>query len=196
MTEYELYHHGVKGMKWGVRRARKNSVQSSGSRRKSDSDASTNRELTTEQRTTRRKKAIKIGAAVVGTALAVYGAKKLHDVVRDKNIELRIKQGYEAACKGLNSVTNLGSPLSVEASIRREDHDARIVKRAIEVSREQAKKDSFVTATRNVIDNSQLRSNVDNIRRAAQSANTSSRNAASAVDDYTAELLRKMRQQY
>lgn len=50
---------------------------------------------TPEAKAARRKKALKVGAAVAGTALAVYGAKKVHDMVKEKNIEL----GHEKANK-------------------------------------------------------------------------------------------------
>ena len=84
----ELYHFGVKGMKWGHRKQTTNFQR--------DSSENTNKR-TAEQKAARRKKAIKIGAAVAGTALAVYGAYKLHGYIRGKNQEIRVKEG-KAKC--------------------------------------------------------------------------------------------------
>ena len=70
IDRYELYHHGVKGMKWGVRhdyvpKGRKRSKKQDD---KSDDDAkSKGIHLTDKQ-----KKYIKIGAAVAATALVAY----------------------------------------------------------------------------------------------------------------------------
>lgn len=99
----ELYHYGVKGMKWGIKKA----VQQVGTRfRKSGYDAfrvssrrlkanvsstaratQQNVDAQRQARINKAKKAVKIGAVVAGAALAVYGAKKLNDVMRDYNIE-------------------------------------------------------------------------------------------------------------
>ena len=70
MSDY-LIHHGVKGMKWGVRHdyvpvGRNRGVQSvngNPNKRKGLSD--------------RQKRALKIGAAAVGTGLVTYGAYKM-----------------------------------------------------------------------------------------------------------------------
>lgn len=67
----ELYHHGVKGMKWGVRRQNKTSA-GHGQNTASRGAASP------EQRKARIKKAAKIGVAVAGTALAAYGGYKVY----------------------------------------------------------------------------------------------------------------------
>ncbi len=67
----ELYHHGVKGMKWGVRRQSKTSA---GRRQNTDSRGA----ASPEQRKARIKKAAKIGVAVAGTALAAYGGYKVY----------------------------------------------------------------------------------------------------------------------
>ncbi len=48
---------------------------------------------TPEAKAARRKTALKIGAAVAGTALAAYGAVKLHNFVREKNQEIRVNEG-------------------------------------------------------------------------------------------------------
>ena len=64
----ELYHYGVSGQKWGVRRYQNGdgSYTSEGKKRYKKSSSSKS-----------KKKAIVIGAAAVGTALAVCGAYKL-----------------------------------------------------------------------------------------------------------------------
>lgn len=65
----ELYHFGVKGMKWGVRHERSTSGSSNRQRKaRTDGDA---------ERRARIKKAVKVGAAVTALGLAMYGAYKL-----------------------------------------------------------------------------------------------------------------------
>ena len=109
MNEYELYlcHHGVKGMKWGVRKAKKLVRTSGRFLKKTAGYASktiakgrvthpngSNKSSTTmknneqyKDKVSKAKKAVKVGAAVAGTVLAVYGAKKLNDVLHDFNYE-------------------------------------------------------------------------------------------------------------
>lgn len=66
----ELYHYGVKGMRWGVRKE----YEPHPRKRKGNKDKSTKRK---KGLTDKQKRAIKIGAAVAATALAVYGGYKL-----------------------------------------------------------------------------------------------------------------------
>ena len=71
MNYKELYHHGIKGMKWGVRHDKKPTGKKRLKATSSDTESSKKR------LSDRQKRAIKIGAAVVGTALVAYGAYKL-----------------------------------------------------------------------------------------------------------------------
>lgn len=141
--EYELYHHGVKGMKWGVRKARNHAGtgryvtkkrQLAGDKRDlerlkngkhlsvgltkkrqaafdaRDKAALEKRIAKNEAKNTdgtqrkglsdKQKKALKIGAAVAGTVLAVYAAKKVSDVVSSN----QARKGAEAADRALQAL--------------------------------------------------------------------------------------------
>ena len=166
MSEDELMHYGVKGMKWGVRRRQLNKAgyndllnkrnqsinkymttkkQAKATIKTAKSDIRTaNRSIKTAKRTlvkenrkfnqdyenlrytnrknmeaekkaykaekkaakeaykqtdeykAKRAKALKVGVAVAGTALAAYGAYKLHNYIRSENAKIAIKRGEEA----------------------------------------------------------------------------------------------------
>ena len=77
ISEDYLMHYGVKGMKWGVRhdpervgRDRRKVSQSKNKKRKKLSE--------------KQKRIIKIGAVVVGSALAYYGARKVSSIITEK----------------------------------------------------------------------------------------------------------------
>lgn len=69
-----LYHHGVKGMKWGVRKQRELI-----SRRNGSSDGMSIEQQKAARRA-KAKKYAKIGAAVAVTALAAYGGYKMYKI--------------------------------------------------------------------------------------------------------------------
>jgi hypothetical protein len=99
--EFELTHFGVKGMKWGRRKARSEATGNGHGGQTDDSpEAAAARK---EARSQKAKRAAKIGAAVVGTALAVYGAKKLDDTLKSKAHAKALARGQAAVKLYMNN---------------------------------------------------------------------------------------------
>lgn len=96
MNEDFLAHYGVLGMKWGRRKAK---PSSGGNLRQKKVKTSEKRKgLSKNQKT-----ALKVGAAVVGTALAVYGGYKLSKFINNKSGQIQIQKGKAAFNKVMES---------------------------------------------------------------------------------------------
>lgn len=85
----ELYHHGVKGMKWGVRRQMQTSINSRRQRQM---------QMSPEERQAQRKRRVKraaaVGATIAVAGLAAYGGHKYKNLKNEMNtMNSRIKLG-------------------------------------------------------------------------------------------------------
>ena len=153
--ENELYHHGVKGMKWGVRHdyiPKGRSKSTSASSTMEAVQKATNNKTSTRsqgeskfQLSSKQKTALKVGAAFAATALAVYGGYKMNHFVRSTNFKYHIKEGEEKL--------NMWASTAFDPE---NNHSESVQKKlgqiGLDASRremEKARTDSFVIATRN-----------------------------------------------
>lgn len=77
MTENELYHFGVKGMKWGVRKKTSTSVSKGAKKRHIGIDDKGNINLVDKptSKSNIKKFAIKSGIAIAGVSMSIYLSK-------------------------------------------------------------------------------------------------------------------------
>ena len=117
----ELYHYGVKGMKWGVRRSHKNVASiSSSKKRKSEteSDVSDNQTTKKKRLSDKQKKAIKVGAIAAGAVLMGYGAYKLSN---SRYFDRTVKIGKDFYRQGHKNEVNEGLNELVYATFKKQD---------------------------------------------------------------------------
>lgn len=89
----ELYHHGIKGQRWGVRRYQNEDGTLTATGRKRQGNTSEKPNDITDKRKANLKKAIAIGAAAAAVGLAAYGAYKLNSKVKNNLIEESTRKG-------------------------------------------------------------------------------------------------------
>ena len=196
---FELRHYGVKGMRWGHRKAQRYENRA----RRLDRRANTNRVMGSIQRATQAetknalarkafdinanyyekrakklsdkadrtramatpeamaarkeaqkqklKRAAKIGAAVAATALAAYGAKKVHDVIRDKNKQIYLKKAREYVNNNRqNGVYNISTRYADYQREMMAGVYRRSIRGHMDAARRMASEDSFKDAVKNV----------------------------------------------
>lgn len=111
---------------------------------------------TPEAKAARRKKALKVGAAVAGTALAAYGAYKVNNLIREKNRQVRVGQELLEANRMLEmNKSNFNTRgMSNEQRAAVNSHFNTYAKKVLDSAQGRgnytAQNDSFATAAKNV----------------------------------------------
>lgn len=113
----ELFHYGVKGMKWGVRK-------------KSRSDKKSTKNKVAEKwkdLSPRTKNVIKIGASAAAVAIAAYGGYRYRNFVNDKATTVAVAKGKaiyeEVSASGFGAFK---SAAMGRASIQSSEHVSRV----------------------------------------------------------------------
>ena len=168
----ELYHYGVPGMKWGVRKRRDAVSIARGNRRSSSAygnmnsskaaykqakqaykqakKAERNSPEARAERAAKAKRAAKVGAAVAATALAAYGAYKLNKFVKTKNSQIAAERGFQEAKKMFEGMSSNAHKDFASGKVK--SYDVTVNAGAIARGRaKDAANDSFATAARNVV---------------------------------------------
>lgn len=84
-----IKHHGILGQKWGIRRFqnRNGRLTPVGREHVAENKKGSSEDGSKKGLSDKQKKALKIGAAAVGTALAAYGGYKLYQAIGEKSIQ-------------------------------------------------------------------------------------------------------------
>ena len=86
ISEDYLIHHGVKGMKWGVRNNSKKTKTPHSKQKK------------------RLKNAVVIGGSIVATGLMIYGGYKVNNIINNKNLKTATTEGINYISVGKASI--------------------------------------------------------------------------------------------
>ena len=108
---------------------------------------------TPEEIAARRKKALKVGAAVAGTALAAYGAYKLNQYVKTENCKIAADRGWRVAEKNWQKRVNAfyDDAMSNPGKYKYGDFVSNSGQNALNYA-EGARQDSFRKAAKNVME--------------------------------------------
>lgn len=120
MTQNELYHFGIKGMKWGVKKKYQSAARSLGgskftkNNQNKVSDTDTNNQSKKKGLSKNQKTAIKVGASVVGTALATYGVYKISKYLKSEAGRRSYEMGKKYAEEHFFSKADIANPIKYE----------------------------------------------------------------------------------